>query len=191
MITFPLSLSPYVLLVLPINILDSLLACSNNAEYKESESVKMSSVIELLLKKREEIKSELEKVTASLRAELIQAESALIVLGHKFDNPFIGTSNTIGVPNIKNPTIKQRVTQALTERYPEGAHYSAILDYINQTWPHLPVKRTSLSPQLTRLRNKVIELDEDKGIWHLIKQEAENSSTSTREVESDVQESLV
>ena len=68
------------------------------------------------------------------------------------------------------PTIKERVSKALSDEYPEGAHYSAILDYLNKHWPDLPVKRTSLSPQLTRLRKKdrLIELDEDKGIWRLV-----------------------
>lgn len=151
----------------------------------------MSKIIEILLKEREEILKQIENATAPFKDELNKADCALIVLGHKFDSPTVKASTITKHEALKNPTIKERVTQALTVRYPEGAHYSAILEYINQAWPHLPVKRTSLSPQLTRLRNKTIRLDEDKGIWHLIKQEAKNSSTSTGEVESnDVNASL-
>lgn len=145
----------------------------------------MSKIIEMLLKEREEILKQIEDATAPFKDELNKANCALIVLGYKFDTPPANVSIVAKPEALKNPTIKERVTQALTERYPEGAHYSAILEYINQTWPHLPVRRTSLSPQLTRLRNKAIWLDEEKGIWHLMKnQEAKTSSAPAREAEN-------
>lgn len=139
----------------------------------------MSKIIEILLKEREDILNRIEEVTAPLKAELNKADAALICLGYKFDEKQIDkASYKTSILKSKNPTIKDRVRQALKTAYPEGAHYSDILDYINHEWPHLPVKRTSLSPQLTRLRKKeIIYLDEDKGIWHLAKsKEAKTSS---------------
>ncbi|MCB1651278.1 MAG: hypothetical protein KDI46_04420 [Alphaproteobacteria bacterium] len=143
----------------------------------------MSKIIEILLKEREEILKCIEEATAPYKDELNKADAALMILGHKFDSQ--KSQETLNKPVLKNPTIKERVTQALTERYPNGAHYSAILDYINETWPHLPVKRTSLSPQLTRLRNKVIKLDEEKGVWHLIKDQEPQKNSAAMVVDNE------
>ena len=136
----------------------------------------MNSYIEMILRDKKETEQKMEAAMAPYRKKLQEADEALKKLGYK-DGSFV--INTKTMADLDKLTIKQRVTKALTEQYPDGAHYSDILTYINENWPHLPVKRTSLSPQLTRLRRRhVIRLDEDKSIWHLVaNQEATNEST--------------
>ncbi len=60
-------------------------------------------------------------------------------------------------------SIKQMVIEILDDMYPHGLTSLEILAYIQMHWkPSL--KRESLSPQLTRLKNDA-EIYNDKGVW--------------------------
>lgn len=144
----------------------------------------MNTYIAMILQDKKDIEREIEAVLAPYRKRLDEADKALAALGYKEDegHPVQKNSPTLeDLARRKGPTIKQRVEQALSDGHPNGAYYSDILEYINTNWPHLQVKRTSLSPQLTRLRQaNVIELDEDKGIWFLVeKQEPKKNEGSS------------
>jgi hypothetical protein len=49
-------------------------------------------------------------------------------------------------------TIKQLVRKALTEQFERGATSNELLDFFSDAWGRLDVVRTSLSPQLSRLK---------------------------------------
>jgi hypothetical protein len=79
------------------------------------------------------------------------------------------------------PTFKLKVRAALEKDFPSGATANQLLDYLNKNWKK-QVKRESLSPQLSRLKNddKIIDHDSQSGLWYLLKQEApENNSEAS------------
>lgn len=138
----------------------------------------MNHYIAMILKDKQKIQKDMAEAMSIASLPYLQllsdADKALAALGYTDANQspldLFGEKNDL----TKTPTIKQRVTQALREQYPDGAHYSNILEYINTKWPHAKVERTSLSPQLTRLRknDKVIDLDEKKKIWYLVENQS-------------------
>jgi hypothetical protein len=70
-------------------------------------------------------------------------------------------------PDIQNLTFKQLVVKALTEQFRNGATANEMLDFFKREWGR-DVMRTSLSPQLTRLKkDNLIELEGKT--WHLSK----------------------
>ena len=63
-------------------------------------------------------------------------------------------------------TMKQLVRKALDEHFTNGATAIELLDFFRNAWGRHDIVRTSLSPQLSRLkRDKVIELD--GYVWQL------------------------
>lgn len=63
-------------------------------------------------------------------------------------------------------TFKDKIKITLSDEFPDGAVSRDILDYCNKTWPEFKIKRSSLSPQLSRLKSEgVIILDDN--IWRL------------------------
>lgn len=64
-------------------------------------------------------------------------------------------------------TIKQLVRKALDEHFTNGATANELLDFFRDAWGRNDIMRTSLSPQLSRLkRDGVITLHGMK--WHLV-----------------------
>lgn len=74
-------------------------------------------------------------------------------------------------------TFKEKIVTALKEHFPpDGASSREILDYCNNRWPEYPIKRSSLSPQLSRLgQDGVIKLL-DKN-WQLKETSSEAHTT--------------
>lgn len=74
----------------------------------------------------------------------------------------------------KPRTIKEMVIALLEEAWPQGRTALQILDAINQRWnPTLP--RTSLSPQLTRLKiDKLIR--NERGVWKVVRNSEQEGS---------------
>ncbi len=66
---------------------------------------------------------------------------------------------------VKEPTFKEKVKEALNEKYHDGASALQLLEYINTKWT-TQVIRSSLSPQLSRLKKEDV-LDLKDGIWVL------------------------
>lgn len=63
-------------------------------------------------------------------------------------------------------TIKQLVTKALDEQFPSGATASQLLELFSSGWGRSDIVRTSLSPQLSRLR-KEGRVDRRGTVWFL------------------------
>lgn len=63
-------------------------------------------------------------------------------------------------------TIKELVKKALVEHFPEGATANDLLDVFANAWGRTEIERTSLSPQLSRLRRDNI-LFRQGHIWRL------------------------
>ena len=69
------------------------------------------------------------------------------------------------------PTIKEGIIQLLEEVYPMGLTALEILDRLNRRWWRGELKRTSLSPQITRLKNSGGVIGE-RGTWKVAKKTA-------------------
>lgn len=135
----------------------------------ESESVR------LLRARQTEVISQLDKLRpkiAAAEAELQQIEMALRVMEGPI--PIKGEQASLDArayyarranPEIANLTIKEMVVKALGEHLARGATASQLLDFFVIEWGRKEM-RTSLSPQLSRLKDSgIIEL---KGkVWHL------------------------
>ena len=72
-------------------------------------------------------------------------------------------------------TIKQMVVNLLGTAHPHGMATREILGFI-QSGYHVKIKRESLSPQLTRLKNDNL-IYNDKGVWRLVKDDAPPATT--------------
>jgi hypothetical protein len=68
-------------------------------------------------------------------------------------------------PDAARMTIKEMVVQALGEHFPSGATANQLLDYFRLEWGRKEM-RTSLSPQLSRLKDSGIITLRGK-VWHL------------------------
>jgi hypothetical protein len=69
-------------------------------------------------------------------------------------------------------TFKDKIKITLSEEFPNGASSRDILDYCNETWPDCIIKRSSISPQLSRLKSEEIIVLDD-GIWRLASEKEE------------------
>jgi len=64
-------------------------------------------------------------------------------------------------------TIKQLVLKALREHFPEGATANQMLDVFANVWGRGEIARTSLSPQLSRLKEDDHLIFRRGHVWHL------------------------
>jgi hypothetical protein len=77
------------------------------------------------------------------------------------------------LPTNLTGTIKERVL-TLLEKNPDGLTSGQIHDALRATgWPDLA--RESLSPQLSRLRNRDRRIDLNRGVWTIRKHEAQSA----------------
>ncbi len=86
------------------------------------------------------------------------------------------------LPLLAGRSIKRTVADLLDEMHPHGLTAPEILDEIHVRW-NIDVKRTSLSPQLTRLKNDG-EIYSDKGVWKRLEETeapAEPDASGNRE----------
>lgn len=71
-------------------------------------------------------------------------------------------------PPLLRRSIKKMVNDILDDMHPHGLTALEILNQIHVRW-NTEVKRTSLSPQLTRLKNEH-QIYNDKGVWKRLKE---------------------
>ena len=76
------------------------------------------------------------------------------------------------------PTIKEGIIQLLEEVYPMGLTALEILDRLNRRWWRGELKRTSLSPQITRLKNSGDVIGE-RGTWKVTNKTAPEGDESS------------
>lgn len=108
---------------------------------------------------------------AALRKELAELEAAERIYRQsgvatgEAALPFDLSAQTV------RPGIKDGVVQLLEEVYPLGLTALEILDRLNRRWWRGQLKRTSLSPQITRLKKggKVVS---ERGTWKVVKKNA-------------------
>jgi hypothetical protein len=126
-----------------------------------------------------------------LERELASAQKALAALDPDDDRPrhLAATGSQSGQASLEHwkrlntrlhhfmvhhpsETMKDLVRRALRERFPEGAKAAELVELFNREWGRPDVIRSSLSPQLSRLK-KDGEVTLDGEIWKL----ATNSGT--------------
>ena len=76
-------------------------------------------------------------------------------------------------PEAQHLTIKQLVMKALRDHLAEGATSNELLDFFASEWGRNDVMRTSLSPQLTRLK-EAGEIELRGKVWHKRERERES-----------------
>ena len=108
---------------------------------------------------------------AALRKELAELEAAERIYRHSGGG---GENATLPLPltvPTLRPTIKDGVVKLLEEVDPMGLTALEILDRLNRRWWRGELKRTSLSPQITRLK-KSGRVVSEHGTWKLPKDNA-------------------
>ncbi len=131
----------------------------------------MAEFLEFVRRRRAELRKQLEELDVAERVYM-QATAdepinpsnlSRLVAAHGF------RSNTHRIVGPR--TVKEMVVQLLDEEYPAGLTALEILDGIKKRWkPDLD--RTTLSPQLTRLK-KQTSIRNDKTRWFLVVKETE------------------
>lgn len=108
---------------------------------------------------------------AAIRKELAELETAERIYkqsGVGGGNPTLPLQT--GVP-VAKPTIRESVIQLLEEAHPMGLTALEILDRLNRRWWRGELQRTSLSPQISRLKKDGMVVSE-RGTWKLPKESA-------------------
>jgi hypothetical protein len=151
----------------------------------------------LLRERQKEVRANLDRLrpkVAVLEAEDQQIEDMLRIAEGPI--PIKGTEATANAlrihaqnrhPEVKNLTIKQMVVKALGEHLVSGATSVQLLEFFAKQWGRTEIMRTSLSPQLSRLKESgIIELQGK--VWHLARDEVPISEVLGEMYESDTAE---
>jgi hypothetical protein len=134
----------------------------------------MSDLRELLLKQRAHAEvriRELMAATEQRRKALVESLDALQTAKEEFEKIILALS-TIEKADAKTvlPSIMQAVLEVLKDR-PEGMTALEILAEINKRYFNGKIVRTSLSPQLSRLKDRDHKITLRGNRWYLIGQE--------------------
>ena len=110
------------------------------------------------------------KRRAELNKELVELDVAERV--YRDSGVQMVSSQPDLLPEAPRPrvTIKQMVVNLLGDAHPQGLATREILGFI-QSGYHVRIKRESLSPQLSRLKNDN-RIYNDKGVWKIVKEDA-------------------
>ena len=113
----------------------------------------------------EPVKRELAQVDIAIRALTPDAAVAIPPLGADGSAAAVAHFRRRENPDVQKMTFKQLVVKALSEHFENGATANELLDFFKSNWCR-EIMRTSLSPQLSRLKNdNLIELHGK--VWHL------------------------
>jgi len=107
----------------------------------------------------------------ALRKELAELEAAERIYRQSGASDQDATLPLNLSPQMPRPTIKEGIVQLLEEVYPMGLTALEILDRLNRRWWRGELKRTSLSPQITRLKNDG-KVENERGAWKSVKKDA-------------------
>ena len=107
---------------------------------------------------------------AALRRELAELEAAERIYKESGADSDRSLSFNFVSAVEKRPKIKEAVLQLLREVYPNSLTALEILDRLNRRWWNGSLKRTSLSPQLSRLKEDQ-EVESRSGKWILNSQD--------------------
>ncbi len=127
----------------------------------------MDNFLEYVKRRKAALRKELEEIEAAERVyRQSGAGSGEAIL------PF-----NLSVQSVR-PTIKEGIIQLLEEVYPMGLTALEILDRLNRRWWRGELKRTSLSPQITRLKNSGDVIGE-RGTWKVTNKTAPEGDESS------------
>lgn len=107
------------------------------------------------------LQSEYAQIEAALRA----MEGVLLPSGYEASQSAREHFAAKAHPEAARMTIKEMVVRALGEHFPRGATANQMLDFFRSNWGRREM-RTSLSPQLSRLKESGIITLQGK-VWHL------------------------
>ena len=103
---------------------------------------------------------------ARLKSEKDKTKQALAIFKADLATPIHNGAATKESGVAREPIFKDKVRHALKTQYPQGATARELLQYINSNWGR-QVKRASLSPQLSRLRQEGV-ITVENSIWKLV-----------------------
>lgn len=137
-----------------------------------------SETVRLLRQRQSELAAQecaLQAQLAPLRAERDQVEIAIRALtgkillpsGHDASMAAVAHHRRKANPAIQTFTFKQLVVKALRDHFPEGATANQLLEFFRREWGR-EIMRTSLSPQLSRLKDDNL-IEREGKTWHLSK----------------------
>lgn len=133
----------------------------------------MSSARDLLLNRRSEISGQVTPLVADiarLREALAKKQSELAAWNAELDQIHSALKAIEETETRSQLTIMQAVLEVLRD-HPEGMTAYEILREINARYFGGNVVRTSLSPQLSRLKDRDRKIDLDGNRWFLLPQE--------------------
>jgi len=99
---------------------------------------------------------------ALARPSILKVQDAV---SHTTADPVVQTTDAARSPYARF-TIKELVVKALAEHFPNGATANQMLDVFSNVWGRGDIVRTSLSPQLSRLKEQH-RIIRQGHIWHL------------------------
>jgi hypothetical protein len=115
--------------------------------------------------------TELRKELAPLERELAEVQRARNAIAQAAgEAPLLDFSATVEAIKwsalYSNLTMKELVLMALREQFPRGATASKLLQFFHDAWHREDIKRESLSPQLSRLKDEK-RIYRIGNVWHL------------------------
>ena len=121
----------------------------------------VGGLIDRYKRELEPLQLEAKQLDAGIRA----MEGVIPVKGLQSTRNAIVYHAKVANPDIQSLSLKQLITKALREHLVDGATANEMLDFFAKHWGRV-IMRTSLSPQLSRLKeNGIVEL---RGkVWHL------------------------
>ena len=133
-------------------------------------------------------KAEIRNLIKDLQVESRAIDAALNAIGNAMSLNQESASQTKKRVRLYNgETIKDIVLKGLSNEFPNGATALELLDYINSYRPDNPLERSSLSPQLSRLKHidKVIDSNSDN-IWFLVGNSSASEVTASDDTNSQL-----
>jgi len=152
----------------------------------------MADIRTYLVDREERLKAELAALReriAPLERELFEVRVAQKAVGQSSSEPFqaplfqIASDSHVDIGAAKiwqqyqeikarraaNPyfrsTIKELILKALVEQFPSGATAHQMLEFFGTAWGREDIERTSLSPQLSRLKSEE-KIGRDGNVWY-------------------------
>lgn len=148
----------------------------------------ISDSVRMLQARRDALTSQIERSRAIIRTmeeEIEQIDRGIRAMygdklppkGHMASRNAVAHFARRANPLAQSMTIKKLVVTALNEHLQNGATSQQLLDVFAREWGRTDIIRTSLSPQLSRLKSEGV-IDLDGKIWTLVHKETGEAETS-------------
>lgn len=114
---------------------------------------KLRSLIDETRAQLKAYQTELQQCDAGINA-MLETSKSLPANGEEASRRSIIHHARIAHPDVQQLTMKELVLKALSERFKNGATVSELLTFFTLDWGRDEIARTSLSPQLSRLKEE-------------------------------------